>query len=79
MHLLAMATIVIALGAGAAAKSYTSAGLFAVPRQALPIRQTASTAHSATMPILVPAEAVDPTAEFFVRTAERTNGSWTRP
>jgi hypothetical protein len=79
IKLLTIAGIVVALGAGATIKSFTSAGVFAAPRKAFPIPQPAGTAHSATMPILVPAEAIDPTAEYFVRTGEGFNGSSIRP
>lgn len=76
---LTVAAIVIALGAGAMMASFASADLLAVPRQALPITYPAGMAHSPTMPIVVPAEAVDPTAAYFVRMAERVNGSQVRP
>jgi hypothetical protein len=80
LQLLTIVMIVIALGAGAAIKSYSSASLFAAPRQALPIPQPASTAQSATMPIvIVPPEAVDPTAMLYLRTRDGSDGSRIRP
>ena len=79
IYLLAMAMIVIALGAGATIQSHTSAGSLAAPQQAVPILQPASMADSATMPILVPAEAIDPTADYFVRTGDLSNASSIRP
>jgi hypothetical protein len=78
IHPLTVAAIVIALDAGATIASFASADLLTA-RQALPIPHPAGTAHSAIMPIVVPAEAVDPTAAYFVRMAERVNGSQVRP
>jgi hypothetical protein len=78
IQLLAVAVIVIALGAGATVKSFTSANPFAEPRQGFPVPQPANTAHSPTMPILVPAEAVDPTAAYFAGTGDGSNGFWIR-
>jgi hypothetical protein len=72
LQLLTIVTIAIALGAGATIKSY-SASTSPAPRQADPVLLTAS--PTATMPIVVPAEAVDPTARFFVELAARTNSS----
>jgi hypothetical protein len=80
LQLLTIVMIVIALGAGAAIKSNTSANSLAVPRQAVPTAQPATTAHSATMPIvIVPIEAVDPTARLFMETGDGSNGSRNRP
>lgn len=75
IQLLTMAMIAVALGAGAMIKSYSSAGLLAAPRQPLPITQPAIAAHSATMPIVVPAVAI----EYFAGTGDEGNGSWIRP
>jgi hypothetical protein len=76
VHLLAVAMIAIALGAGATVKSDTSARLLPATRQALPIPQPAGTAQSGTMPIvIVPAEAVDPTAMLYLETGDGSNGS----
>jgi hypothetical protein len=78
LQLLTIVTIVIALGASATVKSYTSASSLAAPRQARPTPQAASLAQPATMPIVVPVEAIDPTAKYFMGTGDGNNG-WTRP
>jgi hypothetical protein len=70
--------IAFALAAGSAAiTSHTSAGVVAVPRQALPTPQTAGT--TPTMPIVVPVEAIDPTARYFVQMNDLSNRSSIRP
>ena len=76
LQLLTALTILVVLGTGATIKLDTSANL-AAPRQALPSSQRASTAPLATMQI-VPAPVIDPKAEFFVGTGDRSNGSWIR-
>jgi hypothetical protein len=75
---LTLAMIAFALAAGGAAiTSHTFAGVSAAPGQAPPASQIAG--MTATMPIVLPVEAIDPAATYFVEMSDRINRSSIRP
>jgi hypothetical protein len=77
-HALTIAAIVI-VGSVVAIKSFMLAtSMAATPQSATSRTRTVATSQPATMAI-VPAPAIDPTAEVFIGTGDGSVGSWVRP
>jgi hypothetical protein len=77
-HLLTTAMILTALGSVVAIKSFIPATFVVAPQTASTLARP--TAMSQPAPIeIVPAPVIDPKAEVFIGTGDRSAGSWVKP